>query len=96
LLLTLGGVARDGGVCAPFGRSGSVVAFSGGDEAIFVPPGGIAEARELTGITVLVRDLATARRVLYQNGVAFSQPAGCREKSAWVKTHALWLQFLQR
>ncbi len=55
-------------------------------------------AREIIGVTVLVRDLAVARRVLGANGVPMVSVAGCGG-ALWVApadAHGAWLEFAER
>jgi Glyoxalase-like domain len=86
--------------CAPFDAHAAAYVVPGEGDAVMVT--GLvhrAPKRSMLGLTVLVRNLVTARQVLQRNGVPYRQPPICGNHSFWIapaQAHGLWLELSDR
>ena len=94
LLVALGAVPAGRESCSPFTSSAMTLAFPGeDDEVIFARGLERAPERTIVGATVTVQNLATARKILERNKVAYV--AGCQSSSVWIaptEANGLWLE----
>ena len=99
LVSQLGARKRQPGSCAPFDAHATAYVLPGeGDEIAVSAKVRRPPARTLLGVTVLVRSLDAARKVLDANHISIAPPTGCRSHSLWVgpkDAHGLWLELAQ-
>jgi len=95
----LGATLDPRGLCSPFdGHAATYVLPGEGDEVAVSSTVHRSPARTLIGVTVLVRSLAAARRVLEASHVPIVAPAQCMSQSLWIApsdAHGLWLEFAE-
>lgn len=99
LLTALGAKRAEHSRCSPFGRAVTAYVLPGeGDEVMTAPHVRRAEARSFLGVTVLVKSLDTARKVLEANHVTYRSPKGCGDQSVWIgpaDAHNLWIELYE-
>jgi len=99
LVVKLGAEVEPRAACSPFDSQATVYVLPReGDEIAVAPNVRRSQARNLIGVTVRVRSIAAARRILEKNHVPIVRPASCRSDSLWVgpsSAHGLWLEFAQ-
>jgi Glyoxalase-like domain len=98
LVRMLGGVRLPGAACSHFGPAIEVQSLP---EAmlVFLPATvQLASGRTIVGLTLSVRDLQTARRLLDKNGIQYVSNAHCPQPSVWIApaaAHGVWLELRQ-
>jgi len=100
LLLKLG--ARRGGApaCAPFDSHAAAYVLPVEGDAVMLTSRIVrTPSHTMVGLSVLVRSLAAARRVLTANGVPVIEPKACGRHSLWIapeQAHGVWLELSDR
>jgi Glyoxalase-like domain len=98
LVRMLGGVRLPGAVCSHFGPTIEVQSLP---EAmlVFLPASAqLVPGRTIVGLTLSVRDLQAARRLLDKNGIQYVSNAHCPQPSVWIapaEAHGVWLELRQ-
>jgi hypothetical protein len=100
LLTALGGNLAEESGCAPFDSHARGVVLPGDGDEVFVtsrvrqPP-----PRAIVGMTLLVRDIGAARRVLEHGDIPYVSASSCSgSQSLWIQpshAHNLWLELRQ-
>ena len=100
LLTALGGNLAEESGCAPFDSHAKGVILPGDGDEVFVtsrvrqtPP------RSIIGVTLLVKDIGAARRVLEHGDIPYVSAGSCAgSQSLWIQpshAHNLWLELRQ-
>ena len=100
LLERLGATVTPRDACSPFDAHATSYALPGGDDEVAVSPDvHVPQDGSVLGVTVFVKDLSAARRLLDAHGVRHLSPAACGGGALWVgpgDAHGLWLEFATR
>lgn len=95
-----GGLTEETG-CAPFdSRAQGVILPGDGDEVFVTSQVQRLPPRVIIGVTVLVRDIGTARQVLERADIPFTSTVGCAapHRGLWIPpshAHNMWLELRQ-
>ena len=82
--------------CAPFDRRAVTWVLPGeGDEVLVAPRVSRSADRSLLGMTVLVKSLSSARKVLVANKVRFTVPLRCGKLSLWIGPQSAQMAWLE-
>jgi hypothetical protein len=99
LMTALGARRTERTRCAPFEPRAVVIEIPGeGDQVMAAPGVRRRPDRTIIGLTVLVRDLLTARRVLTAHKVHFLKDRACGRHSLWIApkdAQNVWLELRQ-
>jgi Glyoxalase-like domain len=95
----LGGVPSTAGACGHLGPAKEVQAVPEAKFYLLPANAQLVPGRTIVGLTISVRDLEAARRVLDKSRIQYFSSENCREPGLWiapVAAHGVWLELRQQ